>query len=161
MNKNIKFLPEITLCGISTRTNNKNEMGDEAKIPFAINKYFASGIISEINNKVDPGKTYCVYTDYESDHTGEYTFFIGTEVNEVSSENHQLENLTIRPQKYRVLTTDPGSIPRIIIDMWKKIWGMTSEDFGGDRAYIADFEIYDERSKDHSNSIVDIYIGIK
>lgn len=33
---------------------------------------------------------------------------------------------------------------------------------GGERAYIADFEIYDERSSDPPhNAIFDIYIGIK
>jgi predicted transcriptional regulator YdeE len=32
--------------------------------------------------------------------------------------------------------------------------------FGGKRAYIADFEVYDERSRDPDNTIVDIYIGI-
>lgn len=32
---------------------------------------------------------------------------------------------------------------------------------GGARAYIADFEIYDESSSDPHSAIVDIYIGIK
>ena len=30
-----------------------------------------------------------------------------------------------------------------------------------DLSYIADFEVYDERSSDHSNVTLDIYIGIK
>ena len=32
---------------------------------------------------------------------------------------------------------------------------------GGERSYIADFELYDERSHDYSNAVLDIYIGIK
>ena len=31
---------------------------------------------------------------------------------------------------------------------------------GCERAYIADFEVYDERSHDHNNVTLDIYIGI-
>ena len=42
-----------------------------------------------------------------------------------------------------------------------KIWKMTSKDFGGERSYLTDFEVYDERAVDLTNTIVDIYIGLK
>lgn len=45
--------------------------------------------------------------------------------------------------------------------MWKNIWTFNASQFGGERAYIADFEIYSERSKDHQNVVLDIFIGIK
>ncbi len=32
---------------------------------------------------------------------------------------------------------------------------------GGVRAYIADFEVYDHRSIDPQNTVLDIYIGVK
>lgn len=38
---------------------------------------------------------------------------------------------------------------------------MSANDLGGERVYIADFEIYDQRAADPSNAIADIYIGIK
>lgn len=38
---------------------------------------------------------------------------------------------------------------------------MSSDDFGGDRAYVADFEVYDQRAIDPTNASLDIYIGIK
>lgn len=34
-------------------------------------------------------------------------------------------------------------------------------ELGGKRAYIADFEVYDERSHDPENAIMDVYIGVK
>jgi predicted transcriptional regulator YdeE len=37
---------------------------------------------------------------------------------------------------------------------------MNASDLGGKRAYIADFEVYDERSNDHNNVTLDIYIEI-
>ena len=38
---------------------------------------------------------------------------------------------------------------------------MSSNDFGGERTYVADFEIYDQRAVDPANTSLDIYIGIK
>lgn len=38
---------------------------------------------------------------------------------------------------------------------------MSSTDLGGARAYKSDFEVYDERSIDTNNTILDIYISIK
>ncbi len=47
-----------------------------------------------------------------------------------------------------------------IINMWSNIWKMESKDFGGNRAYISDFEIYDERSADYNDAVVDVFIGV-
>jgi len=37
---------------------------------------------------------------------------------------------------------------------------MTPNDLGGQRVYIADFELYDDRAQNHHNVELDIYIGI-
>jgi predicted transcriptional regulator YdeE len=44
--------------------------------------------------------------------------------------------------------------------MWQKIWQMTAEEFGGNRSYKADFELYDQRAKDPQNVVLDIFIGV-
>ena len=49
----------------------------------------------------------------------------------------------------------------ICVNAWKKIWSMTPNKLGGERNYVADFEIYDNRTSDPKNTILDIYIGIK
>jgi len=38
---------------------------------------------------------------------------------------------------------------------------MSSNDFGGKRAYQADFEVYDQRARDPNNTVLDIHIGIR
>ena len=48
----------------------------------------------------------------------------------------------------------------VVINAWQKIWNMSVSDFGGKRAYLADFELYDHRAGDPANAIVDIHIGI-
>ena len=57
-------------------------------------------------------------------------------------------------------TTNPGSMPNVVIQAWQDIWKMSSSDFSGERSYIADFEIYDEKDSDSKNAVVDIYIGL-
>ena len=81
MQKTVTELPEIKLLGILCRTNNTAEMNiSSAKIAPTIQKYFRQAVGEEIPNRKNPGTTYCVYTDYESDFTGDYTYFIGEEV---------------------------------------------------------------------------------
>lgn len=54
-----------------------------------------------------------------------------------------------------------GKMPEVVITAWQQIWEMTPEDFGGNRAYQADFELYDQRASDLANTSLDIYIGVK
>ena len=43
----------------------------------------------------------------------------------------------------------------------QQIWKMTANDFGGERSYVADFEVYHQRTIAPANASLDIYIGIK
>ena len=52
-------------------------------------------------------------------------------------------------------------MPAVCIDMWQNIWKMNAADLGGQRAYIADFEVYYERSQNPEQAVLDIYIGIQ
>lgn len=69
--------------------------------------------------------------------------------------------LTIPAQDYAKFTNGPCSMPEASLQVWRKIWSSESKDFGGDRTYITDFEIYDDRAIDPLNTIVDIFVGIK
>ena len=115
-----------------------------------------------MSNRVDPSTNYIVYTNYQSDASGEYTCFIGTEVSlcQYLDEN-KFTSLTIPSQKYVKFTNGPGPIPEVSIEAWKEIWAMSEGDPCANRSYISDFEVYDERAIDPQNAILDIYIGIK
>jgi predicted transcriptional regulator YdeE len=164
MEKTTTTLPEIKLVGISARTNNANmfEMNPtNNKIAATVQQYFHGGLLEKIEHRKIPGVTCCVYTDYESDFTGDYTYFIGEEVEEFTDMTGGFVTHTIPEQIYTKFTNGPAPMPGVCIAMWQQIWQMTPDDFGGQRAYIADFEVYDERALDHQNVILDIYIGIK
>ncbi len=177
MLKEIITLPSIKLIGITARTSNLDESNiSTAKIGLTIAKYFGERMYENIPNKKSHNNiTYAVYTDYESDHNGQYTYFIGTEVNfidplmdnkinKVTKEviEGSYRSITIPSQKYIKFTNNQyGVMPDVCIDMWNKIWKMSHKKLGGNRSYLADFEFYDERSSNPKSSILDIYIGIK
>ncbi|MCE3231586.1 MAG: Uncharacterized protein K0R52_1514 [Alphaproteobacteria bacterium] len=155
-------LPEIKLVGITARTNNKNEIDPSAaKISPTVQRYFQEELAATIPHRKKPGITLCAFTEYESDFTGDYTYFIGEEVRAFEELPEGFKVLTIPPQTYAKLTTSPGPMPDILIAAWQKIWQMTPDDLGGERGYRTDFEIYDERAADPQNTVLDIYIGIK
>ena len=162
MNKTKQQVSEIKLIGITARTSNAREMNPEtAKISATMQKFFGSGMQEQIFGRKNPGTVFAVYSNYESDEHGEYTYFLGEEVKDFENIQQGFETLTIPAQNYVKFTSNPGKIPAVCIDMWQNIWKMKAADLGGERAYIADFEVYDERSRDHNNVTLDIYIGIK
>src|SRR5579871_5325829 len=101
MQKTTIILPEIKLVGITTRTNNLNEFNWETgKMLPCIQRYFQQSIAEKIPNRKKPGTTFCVYTDYESDFTGEYTYLIGEEVTSFEDSSADLMKHTIPEQTY-------------------------------------------------------------
>jgi predicted transcriptional regulator YdeE len=155
-------LKEMKLIGITARTNNANEINPTlAKISPTVQKYFFGGLPSQIPNRLKPQTTYCAFTDYESDTTGDYTYFIGEEVSSFEDVPEGFQTLTIPPQAYAKFTTEAGPMPDVVIGAWQKIWQMTPQDLGGSRGFRTDFEIYDERAADPQNVTFDLYIGIK
>ena len=109
--------------------------------------------------RINPGVTYSVYTEYESDETGDYTYFIGEEVSDLGAQDqNQFIPLAIPASRYQKFTTAPGQMPEVVIKAWQAIWQMGSSDFGGERRYLADFEVYDHRASDPAQAVVDIYI---
>lgn len=162
MKKTMQQLTEKKLVGIIVRTNNRTEINPlEGKIFPCIQKYFHQNIAQTIPQRSYPGVTYCVYTEYESDHNGEYTYFIGEEVSRYTNVPSNLKELIIPAQNYVKFTNGPGAMPEVVREPWFKIWQMTPKELGGKRNYIADFEIYDERASDHQNIVLDIFIGIE
>ena len=163
MKKDIIELNETLLVGISTRTNNQDEMTpDNGKIPATIAKYDDEKLAEKIKHRNKPRQAYCVYTDFDSDENGEYTYLVGEEVSTFDSQDQSLFSFVTLPAgRYCKFTTEPGVMPQVVIEAWQEIWQMQSSDFGGQRSYIADFEVYDHRCADPNNAVVDIYIGIK
>lgn len=153
---------EIKLVGIKIRTNNMNEMNPAtAKIGATMSHYFEQSLAEKISGRKNPHTTYSVYTEYTDGVSGDYSYFLGEEVSDFTTLPEGFSQLIIPAQDYAKFTCGPGICPAVCIDAWQNIWQMTASDLGGERAFKADFEVYDERARDPLNMVLDIYIGIE
>src|SRR5436190_16547052 len=143
MKKELTNKSEIKLIGLTARTNNKNEMISQvSRIGELADRFWSQNIASQIPNRKNPGVTLSVYTEYDSNEHGDYTYFVGEEVSSFENIPSTLQKLTIPAAKYQKFTTPQGKIPEVVINAWQQIWEMSVNDFGGERAYVADFEVY-------------------
>ena len=151
---------EFSVIGIEARTNNAKEMGKDGIIPKQWARFFADGTLAKIPNKVDP-TIHAVYTNYASDRNGDYTFLIGARVSQTSLIPAGMVARKVPAGKYAVVTSAQGPVERVVPQTWQQIYSLEdSSTLGGPRSYQADFELYDQRSRDPKDSQVDIYVGI-
>lgn len=153
----------MKVVGLITRTHNfKYEASMEtSKILPAVQSFVQKNMAEAISGRLKPGTLICGYYDYESDYKGAYTYFIGEQVDQSVTEAPEgLTLIKIPKQKYVKFTNGPGPMPEVLRKPWMDIWEMDEKDFGGKRSYQVDWELYDERAKDHSATTLDIFIGI-
>ncbi len=163
MEKKLIERSEIMLVGICVLTSYDQELDTmKGNIFPCVQRYFHEQLSEKISNRVKPNTTFCAYTQYESDHKGAYTYFIGEEVSSLDfSLPDGFEKLIIPSQKYVKFTTPPEPMPDVIINAWQNIYKMSSAELGGKRSFKTDFEIYDERAEDHQNIVLDLWLGIE
>ena len=118
------------------------------------------GLLGKIPNKVD-SNILAVYTDYESDANGAYTFMLGARVSSTDSVPPGMVAKKIPAARYAVFTSEKGFVGKVLPQTWSHIWAVPKSAPEGNRAYRADFEVYDQRAADPQNAQVDIYVGIK
>jgi predicted transcriptional regulator YdeE len=152
-------IPAFTVIGIEARTTNAKEASADGIIGKQWQEFFADGIPQKIPNRLDQ-IFYSVYSDYASDHNGEYSFLIGAKVKDGTAPPAGLVARHIQAGRYAVITSNRGPFSKVVPAVWQKIFAL--EDQGKlKRAYRTDFEVYDQRAQDPQNGQIDIYIGVK
>ena len=145
----------MKIIGIETRTTNQN--GQAMKdIGGLWNRFFSENIISRISNAVN-SNVYAIYTDYESDYTGEYTTLLGLEVSSLDEIPSRLVGREFPKQNFKRFLAK-GSMPQSLAEVWQKIWEQDKE---LNRLYQYDYELYTEKSQQGDLSEVEIFIGVK
>jgi len=150
----------FTVVGISARTNNAKEMTADGVIGKMWRRLMQEGLLAKIPNKADPNIV-AVYTDYASDHNGDYTYLLGARVNSDADVPEGMVAKKVPAEKFAVFTSEKGPAPKVVPELWMKINSLPQDAVGADRVYRADFEIYDQRAMDPQNLQMDVYIGIK
>ncbi|MDR1877688.1 MAG: effector binding domain-containing protein [Flavobacteriaceae bacterium] len=144
----------IAIVGISVRTSNKN---GEASVDLGVlwERFYLENVHAQIPNIIS-GDIYCVYTDYESDYTGEYTAIIGYKVPFLGFIPEGLTGCLIEEGEYLKYTIR-GEISSIA-DVWAEIW---ANDSVLNRKYGTDFDVYKEKSQDIEHAEMEVYIGVR
>ena len=149
----------FTVIGIQARTDNAKEVTADGIIGRQWHRFIGEAMADKIPGKTGPD-LYAVYSEYASDHNGEYTFFVGAPVKPESPPPPGMILKRIPAGKYAVITTAKGPFPKVIPEAWQQIFKL--EDVGKlQRTYQTDFELYGQRALNPENGEVDIYVGVK
>ncbi len=142
------------IIGISVRTSNENEQAGK-DIPVLWDKFISEGIAGQIPDRID-NSVYCIYTEYEKDHTRPYTTILGCRVDHLENIPDGMVGKKIDDATYVKYTAKGNMSQGIVFNEWVKIWNG-----GMDRTYTADFEVYGEKARNPENAEVDIFVAVK
>jgi predicted transcriptional regulator YdeE len=123
-------------------------------------RFMQEGVLEKIPHRADQNIV-AVITDYASDKDGDYTQVIGARVTTTDEVPAGMVAKKVPAGRYAVFTSEKGPIAQVVVRTWQRIWATPKSQPGGDRAYKADFEVYDERSRDPQAAVMDVYVGIK
>jgi predicted transcriptional regulator YdeE len=152
---NMTTVDEVRVIGIEARTSNAKEMTAEGVIGNLWARLNREGFLTRIPNKADSAIV-ALYTDYESDKDGAYSFLLGARVSSAANVPEGMVARKIPAGRYAVFTSEKGPAQRVVFETWKRIWGAPL-----DRTYKTDFEVYDERAADPENMQMSIYVGVR
>ena len=144
---------QFYLTGISVRTTNQNGQSQK-DIGGLWTKFTTEELIRQIKDRVSDDM-YCVYTDYETDHTGPYTAVLGCKVSSLDNIPGGFTGITIPADKYQVYYLE-GRFPANIGEAWQQIWASDI-----DRKYTADYDFYKADPKSFEETEARIYLAVK
>ena len=143
------YIKSLMIQGISTTTNNANEMSDDTqKIAPLWEKYADESIYGNTLNKANNTAMYGVYSNYVSDVNGDYDVTVGVEVTKPKNA------IVIENAKY-LLFTKKGELPDVAFILWQEIWDYFANNDEYERKYTVDFEKYSKEDE------IEIYISIQ
>lgn len=147
-------IQKFNVIGISVRTTNENNKSGE-DIPALWNTFMSEAIQSKIPGKISE-ELFCIYTDYEKDHTKPYTTILGCRVDSLDFIPENMVGKTIESADYEELIAKGNLTEGVVYNKWLEIWSS-----GLDRSFTADFEVYGAKAQNPENAEVAIYIAIQ
>ena len=147
-------MKQFKIIVISIRTTNENNQA-MSDIPALWNKFLLGNLIEKIPNKLGL-ETYCIYTEYEKDHTKPYTVLIGCKVKNLDELPEGMLGMEFKGGGYQKFISKGDLTKGAVVQEWSKIWNSDLE-----RMYTADFEVYGEKTQNPENAEVEIYVAIK
>lgn len=150
----IETIPTFHVIGISVRTTNENGQAMQ-DIPALWARFVEEQVAAQIPGKINED-LYCIYTDYEKDHTRPYTTLLGCRVSSLEQIPKGMTGTTFNEGNYTRFTAKGNLAQGIVYNEWIKIWNTPL-----DRAFTSDFEVYGAKSVNPESAEVDIFIALK
>ena len=152
MSDSIIQLPSFRIIGIAVRTTNQGAKSQD-DISGLWQRFNHEDIMSKIPDK-EGDQIYCLYTDYENEANGHYTTIIGCKVKSLEKTPEFCIGKTIPASSYK-LVVSRGKLPGAVVDTWKRIWLS-----GVKRRFLADFDLYGEKSRNPDRAEVETYVSV-
>jgi predicted transcriptional regulator YdeE len=149
-----QHIHQFNIIGISVRTTNEN-MQAMKDIPELWNKFMTGQVAEKIPNKIDD-TVYCIYTDYEKDHTKPYTTILGCKVKNLDHIPEGMTGKSIPAGDYTPFLAKGNIMQGSVYNEWMKIW-----DANLPRTFTSDFEVYGAKAQNPENAEVDIFISLR
>jgi len=147
------YIEPFYVIGITVKTTNKDQQSAK-DIQHLWERFWKENISSKVPNKVSED-IYCVYTEYEGDHTQPYTTVIGYKTTTPDTIPEGMRGFTIGGGEFIKRTAHGKLADGIVIQEWIKIWQSNIP-----RAYKADYEVYGVNSVNPENAEIDIFVEL-
>lgn len=141
------------VIGISVRTTNQDHQAAK-DIPLLWERFINENLLTAIPNKMD-NTIYCIYTDYEKDHTAPYTTILGCKVNSLEVIPSGMTGKSFDGGAYVNLSAKGDLMDGLVGNKWFEIWEMDLN-----RAFTADFEVYGEKAQNPADAEIDFLIAV-
>ena len=150
---------EGSLCA-TTASSPMSSMATCRRIANLWERFLRENLLAQVTGKLDEA-VLAVYTDYASDQDREYTLIVGARVKDATEAPPGMVAKNVPAGRYAVFNSEKGPVEKVVVGTWQRIWSTTKSEMGGERAYVADFEVYDQRTANPRDAEVDVYIGIR
>lgn len=150
--QNVRIEP-FHIVGIAVRTTNENNQA-AGQIAGLWERFLNENILEAIPNRVN-NNVYSLYTDYEGDHTQPYTAILGCHVKNPDNIPEGMTGKSLAGGNYVKISAKGDLTKGLIVNEWMKIWNMNL-----DRAFTADYELFDENEKNPTDARVDFLVAV-
>lgn len=147
----------FTVIGLEARTSNAREMTSGAVIGALWGRLMKDGLLAKIPNRAG-NEVIALYTDYESDKDGAYTYLLGARVTSAGNVPEGMKARTVPADDYMMFAAQGKLANDAVVGLWKQVWALETEHRIA-RAYRSDYEVH--HFGENGVRELELYIGVK
>ncbi|MBV8809715.1 MAG: AraC family transcriptional regulator [Acidobacteriaceae bacterium] len=149
----------FNVIGISTRTSNAMEASGNGEIAQLWKRFRNDDVLVRIANRADD-RVIAVYSDYQSDRNGMYTYTLGAKVTSTKDVPAGMVVQRVEAGNYAVLESQGQAAGPIVLGLWQRAWSL-EDAHELHRAYKTDFDVYyEDLKKSPAAEHVNVYVGL-